>query len=272
MPNHVTNVLIASGEDAEKVINELFNENEEITFDKFAPMPEELRGTTSPTSIVSQEDYEKAVAQKKEKEAKGEDISYVSLPITQEMSNKLKDKYGVDNWYDWAKINWSTKWGGYEGYRNSDERCEFQTAWSTPYNAMVTLSKKFPNTKITVQFADEDFGHNVGEYTLLAGLEIEEHMPEGGSAEACKMAMEITGDEYYMDSYIDECYNAEEFKNLVDDNFKEDKFIRVLLDLILEKEYVPYGKHVREFVMQEAVGAEKFEFADKLKNLIEEEK
>ena len=60
MPNHVSNILIVKGtnEKVVEVIKVLMNDNEEVTFDNFFPMPEELRGTTSPTRIVTQEEYD----------------------------------------------------------------------------------------------------------------------------------------------------------------------------------------------------------------------
>ena len=53
MANHVTNILTVNGSQDELIIDSLFNEENEIDFDTFAPMPEELRSVTSPVRIVT---------------------------------------------------------------------------------------------------------------------------------------------------------------------------------------------------------------------------
>ena len=99
MPNHVENNLTFDGN--EKDIKELMNcliINGEPSVDGFLPMPSELRDTTSPSRVENQ---------------------------------VLINKYGHDNWYDWAVENWGTKWGFYGGIVTSDNSVYFQTAWAT---------------------------------------------------------------------------------------------------------------------------------------------
>jgi hypothetical protein len=74
-------------------------------FTKLKPMPEELKNTTSP----------------------------------REKDEELINKYGSDNWYDWANNNWGTKWGCYNVsfeslYKTDSGEYEmmvsYDTAWS----------------------------------------------------------------------------------------------------------------------------------------------
>ena len=100
MPNHVTNRLTIIGEETEvaKVLSEIKGSQDDqfIDFNTFAPMPNELRSVTSPTRIISQEDYDK----QEERIAKDEltDLEKnfgVSRGITKEISAEYQDKFGL---------------------------------------------------------------------------------------------------------------------------------------------------------------------------------
>lgn len=214
MPNHVTNQLTIIGDEKEviKCLNEIkgTNENKFIDFNTFAPIPKELVGTTAPTKIISQKDYNEQKKRITNNELSDIEKQWgVSRGITKEMSNKFINKFGYDNWYDWQIANWGTKWNAYDQFFDGDNMIEFNTAWSTPYNAIIALSVKYPKLCFEVKFADEDFGYNVGEYIIENGRCIEEYIPENGSSEALKMAMEIRGDhEYYLVDYL--CENVED--------------------------------------------------------------
>lgn len=88
----------------------------------YMPMPRELQNVSSPTKIVSVKEFEE---QDKTKP--------YGIKITQEMSDLYKEKYGCDNWYDWANANWGTKWGDvrteiFPGRKETT--ITFETAWS----------------------------------------------------------------------------------------------------------------------------------------------
>jgi hypothetical protein len=261
MPNHIANILTVKGETekVQEVMKALLNEDGNVTFDNFLPMPEELRGTTSPTKVVTQKEYDEAVKKREEQTKKGSSF-LPSLPITEEMQNELLGKYGVDNWYDWALENWGTKWGAYDGYKISDDSVFFNTAWSTPFSAMETLSSQFPEVEITVKFADEDFGYNVGEYGITNGVMFHQDVPEGGSVDAIRMAIEIQGGEYHLGDMIYDLHEED----------IDDKYYNTFLQIILEKEMVDedYPSFVNEYLLQQAVGNEQFEYASKLRDII----
>jgi len=261
MPNHVSNILKVNGtpKQVEEVINILLNEEGGVTFDNFAPMPIELISSTSPTQIVSQEEYDKQKKELDEKLAKGEKVYSKSLPLTAEMQKDLIKKYEVDNWYDWAVQNWGTKWGAYDGYKIDDTTVFFQSAWSTPFNGMVTLSNKFPEVEIIVDYADEDFGYNVGQYTIKNGDVINENAPEGGSIEAIRMALDIQGGEDY---YLGEIFDDIEVEEM------GDKFYSNILLLGIENEVVDedFPEHINNFFLEKAIENEQYEYASKLRD------
>lgn len=64
MPNHVTNILRVTAENEEEIFNAIKGEGEDqfIDFNKILPMPEDLKGTTYPTRIISEEEYAKQTA------------------------------------------------------------------------------------------------------------------------------------------------------------------------------------------------------------------
>ena len=66
-------------------------------------------------------------------------------------NKELRDKYGFDNWYDWALHNWDTKWdvdfelihyvrSGLEDYQG----LEFNSAWGPPMGALQKFVDRYP--------------------------------------------------------------------------------------------------------------------------------
>ena len=151
MPNWCTNevTIIGDEEDLTKFRNFVKSETEPFSFQSVMPIPEELKGTRSPTTIVPQEEYDSWV----------DDTNLgVGKPITLEMSNRFEREYGFDNWYDWQTTNWGTKWDV------SDVEMEdsiswvdykFETAWSPPEGIYNELTKLFTTVDI-IWFYRED--------------------------------------------------------------------------------------------------------------------
>ena len=199
MPNHVTNILTISGPEdlvarIKSEISSAYDEDGEsvvlhIDFHKIAPLPKELEGTRSPMHIISQEEYD----EQERKIAAGETNEPFgpSRCITKEMGIDFLKMFGAVDWYSWQNRNWGTKWNAYSQELLENGDIKFQTAWNTPQLIMMTLSRKYPEAVFTVRFADEDFGHNVGEYTLKGGILTHEDLPDGGSLESLEMAADI---------------------------------------------------------------------------------
>lgn len=208
MPNHITNRLsiIGTEEQVAQVRAEIKGEREDqyIDFHKIAPIPKELEGTVSPMRIVSQEEYDIQELKIATNDLTENEKNWgISRSLTQALADEYKKKFGHCDWYGWQTSNWGTKWNAYEQHEIDANVIEFDTAWSTPYSLLVNLSKKYPQVTFEVEYADEDFGYNVGKYVLLNGETIDQNIPDGGSQEAIEMAMDIKGDEeYYLEGYL----------------------------------------------------------------------
>jgi hypothetical protein len=259
MPNHVTNEVTFKGSPERiKALRDICRCGESaFRFQSFFPMPIELLGTSSPAKIVSP----KELREWKKKLENGLISKWEEdyRPITEKESATLIKNYGANNWYDWHIQNWGTKWDCYDVISHDDTEIHFNTAWSTPIRAMIRLSELFPDVEINVRYADEDFGSNVGTYTLLNGDFEELYQPEY-SKESVKLAMQILGDtEYWITDRLCEIED-EEIKGF------ELWLVEIAHDEgNLEENYpVP----VLEKLMELAINEEQYERAGQIKNLI----
>ena len=149
MPNWCQNEVRVQADDrgkAEAFVNFVrdINTDNYFSFNRIVPMPDELKGTRSPATIVPQEEYDSWV----------DSNNYgMGRPITQELSDRFNKEYGYDNWYDWTNANWGTKW---------DTNCEevyigdfgeveynFDTAWGPPEPIYDALRQLFPKLEIS---------------------------------------------------------------------------------------------------------------------------
>lgn len=165
MPNHIKNlIMIDPDETSAERIAEVFEAIKNgdvgvgsIDFNKVIPMPEHVyRGNLGPEE---------------------------------------RQKYGKDNWYDWAadSSHWNTKWNAYdfETFEDGDTSISFSTAWSSPHPILQKLSEMFPDVHFQHLWADEDIGYNCGEREYHGGTIKSENIPTGGSKEAYDLAAEI---------------------------------------------------------------------------------
>jgi len=171
------------------------------------------------------------------------------------------------NWSQWNIYNWGTKWDACETSIQHENLITFQTAWNTPYNFLLALSEQHPNVKIKVRYSDEDFGYNVGEFTLLETNTISETIPEGGSLEAYLLAIDIHyGDIEYWTKQHDEYIDA----------YDESMFGTRLVDIIYLNNIIPTSddedvkipNHLFETLIKRAISDEEFEYADKLQKVL----
>ena len=166
MPNHVTNILVVSGDEAQrKAMFEAIKSDEiglgSIDFNKVVPMPDHIfRG---------------------------------------DLCQAERDQYGSANWYDWSIANWGTKWNSY-GYDDNTTKdfdgatITFDTAWSNPHPVIAILAEKYPALNFEHKWADEDFGYNIGVREYDNGEEVFSNIPEGGSQVALELACESHGE------------------------------------------------------------------------------
>lgn len=190
MPNWVTNNLNIAEKDLEKFKKLALDKNGNIDFNILIPRPKDLDITAG--------SYEWCIDKYgfgKEKETKqntllkpvldklyNENLSqdeFVKLAYTNEVFKIAKEvyylekksyldnilrgyynlrKYSYANWYDWSCNKWGTKWNASETY-SSNNRFTFDTAWNTPIEWLLELSK---HIDFKGSFADEDLGSNLG--------------------------------------------------------------------------------------------------------------
>lgn len=219
MPNHITSELTA----AKHVLDSLKSAESELDFETVVPMPEILKGsphsgittwaeiamgvhnlkslsapTPDPLAAFQRQDYGAAA----ERLHQGNVIRAMRegpFPIDwsneefEQLLNCMRSlkEYGHVSWYEWANANWGTKWNAYQVERVSDTVVKFQTAWSAPLRWLEKLIQKFPAEKVTIRWADEDFGNNVGVLTVNADGSVEDGRLQNDSPEAHKLAMEL---------------------------------------------------------------------------------
>lgn len=155
MPNHVTTILEAP----QHVIDSLGSSTKYVDFNSVIPMPSE----DDPIFTATRVDYGFA-------------------------SGYQNDGFSP---LGWAVNNWGTKWNAYDIERLSPASVKFNTAWSHPEPVILALSKKFPDEIIQVTYADEDLGHNLGEYLIKNGESTPVQVFVAGSDEALDFAANI---------------------------------------------------------------------------------
>lgn len=189
MPNHTANNFTVTGpkNDVLRFIAAVKTDETELDFNGVLPMPVELKGTTSPTRIVTQEEVDKKWSDwNKRKEAGTLDSHEKDRPwglgLTMDQANELMSKYGATNWYDWCNTNWGTKWGAYDvsewGINDVDADTSaatiyYETAWSPATALWLRVSKDYPTLEFYHEFADEG-GAFLGSEVILDGQVISE--------------------------------------------------------------------------------------------------
>lgn len=167
MPNWSRNYLTISGTrndmlDLYKHLLKIKDGIEVFKFSNVFPMPDKIKNTISPSSSAigrkfMNVDTNKARSTKIDQILDGEskdDVNLISVENnTLEKCVELKKEFGVDNWYDWNVSNYGTKWDievRSGEYTKSDTCfvCEFDTAWSPPFNFIDRLQIKFPKIDI----------------------------------------------------------------------------------------------------------------------------
>ena len=285
MPNHITNILRieASEELTAQIKSEIRSVDEDgetrhIDFNKILPMPESLMITSGSTTsngiailqyragdgteILKIMEY----AWGKEFDTPEDLIEHMIVKgsANLEEAQKALDNerlYGCRDWYGWSTANWGTKWNAYSTNDTDTDEVTFETAWSNPYPVIVALSAKYPEAVFHLRFADEDFGHNVGEYSLQNGDVVDENIPEGGSEEALELAADITG---YEDYITDRLYDIE--SESVDELEEwEKKYISIAYG---KENLQEYPKVVLDYMLELSIADENYEFAERIKNTI----
>jgi hypothetical protein len=220
MPNHVANRITGPCVDEIKKI--LSGTDSEVDFNRLIPMPETLSLQCS-LNVVGAAEW----ACRDFPDTSGSGLSGLTSRL--HMSNLLdrtssplqfgdedwgmfiqclqnKRLHGEYCWYEWALKHWGTKWNAYD-VNVIDGSIYFKTAWSCPTPIVQALAKSLPpDASFVWEFADEDFGNNLGIWEF-SGVELRSVEQEEGRFQPSpeEWAMRLHG---YSDSDIAE-YRAE---------------------------------------------------------------
>lgn len=147
---------------------------------------------------------------------KTNDATYISfdniIPIPNniyqgDFGEKERKMFGKNNWYDWCRENWGTKWNAYN--QKSGENCiMFDTAWSAPHPIALALSNKFRGIKIIHTWADEDCGCNAGKSNYKNGFCSGGYF-ENNSNDAYETYIALHGKNHCL--YKDDCNNWKKY-------------------------------------------------------------
>lgn len=151
MPNHVTNIIEAAPHVTDALVRTLTREEQKEAHDEerkvFTMMDEKKLEDFEERTIV---DFELLIPSPENKEKGG---------------CSGKHEPGEVCWHSWNTSSWGTKWNAYSA-EVAEGRIQFETAWSHPYPVIQALHDKFPEERIEVKYADEDFGSNLGHYIV----------------------------------------------------------------------------------------------------------
>lgn len=189
MPNHTANNFTVTGPKADvlRFVAQIKGTDSEIDFNKVLPIPDELRGTSSPSRIMTQEEIDQIWAEWNKRKDEGKLSSFemerpMGLGITQAKYDEFILKYGYADWYDWSIFNWGTKWNAYDVTEWSINECSeytasatiyYETAWSPATALWLNVSKNYPTLEFYHEFADEG-GSFLGSETIVDGRFISE--------------------------------------------------------------------------------------------------
>ena len=213
MPNWVQNNLKfdASDEEMQNILEVIKNDEKgigSIDFNKITPMPEALNiecGSNTdkglrmvkeflesfPEDIAKQEGFYDELME--HLHDRGKDLPEEDRKIW-ELGVAAVDninRYDAPTWYEWAYQNWGTKWNACHcSYNNEDKMLNFQTAQRTPLPVILKLSAAALGVQMSLEFADEDIGHNCGRVVFKNGDIREIYKPEEGR-EAFEFSAEV---------------------------------------------------------------------------------
>lgn len=157
MPNWCMNELMVTGKGLKAFMKKAEGKEEStaLSLESFFPMPKELRRYLSPPRRQGRE----------------------SEKQFQRRLERLTEKYGAEDWYDWAIKNWGVKWDLQATILFQDETTavyEFDSPWGPPLTAIERLSKLYPDLKFELFYFEPGmcFG---GVATVQQGRVEEEH-------------------------------------------------------------------------------------------------
>ena len=139
MPNHTRNIVdisVNSGETKEvfalaELKTKLDIAKGNFDFNSIIPMPKPLTEALNHEDVCDHPDWE--------------NVNGCYVPKSKLKRQRWLKLYGTDNWYDWSRKNWGTKWNAYDVWLEVDTKdtleVDFSTAWSAPIPVFLELQK-----------------------------------------------------------------------------------------------------------------------------------
>lgn len=177
MPNYCSNKLKIQGskEALQKALSLLIHPGSDniakrFSFNCAVPMPKDIKETTSPNAVVSDEEYTQHLIKGK---VEGNPLFDRHFQ-TQAQVDELESRYGYKNWYDWAVGNWGVKWDAdcYDFEYSEEEgiTANLYTPWGPPVGWLEKFCQRFSNDAITIslEYIEEGCGL-AGEFEFTHG-------------------------------------------------------------------------------------------------------
>ena len=185
MPNWVTNKIVASP----TVIAGMLNPEGKIDFDVLLPSPcphgKDWDGyygdaETAAEMVCNAPTSDHELVRRMELHNRANvDIKKMNDVSFEQFVGMMRNFRECGYFHDmhFRRVAWGTKWNACEQSHSVDHGwAQFETAWNCPEFVLIALSKRFPEERISVSFADEDMGCNCGAFVLLNGEYVEQYI------------------------------------------------------------------------------------------------
>jgi hypothetical protein len=163
MPNYCYNTVLIKGpkKDVLRLQKQVKNRKQDFSLNKILPQPKILNMVVVPGGEWNEH---------MGKKMKGKMVPKRLIAL-------WKKLYGTDNWYDWRRENWGTKWDIHDaileiqGNKVDDNEREivysFDSAWMGPDQAILALSEQYP--MLHIEHYEEELGSDFAYEKIYEG-------------------------------------------------------------------------------------------------------
>ena len=180
MPNWCTNTISMKGI-ASLPLYTVKDGVKHLDFEKITPMPETIRNTESGTrTSLAMTAWDTKKLTTNLANHSSHLIKWLSEMPADELDKYFHEgkkyydnieKYGAPTWYEWACLNWGTKWNACDTEILSPNKVRIETAWCPPHQYLLTLSCRYPDKQITCRWHEE--GGTSGSFKLKNGARLD---------------------------------------------------------------------------------------------------
>ena len=147
-----------------------------LDFECILPIPFEIKYTSFPIKIVSEENYQivwhKWMSKRNLSLLTAKEKYIPNLPITFKIYDYLMNKYGYSNWCEWSIDHYGTKTIPYEvgdwNRKNNYATITYTTCWSPASQFYLTVSKLYPHLIFKHEYYDDQEIY-IGNETIVFG-------------------------------------------------------------------------------------------------------